>query len=87
MDNLLQQAKISASERIKFLFVSKDALIGDLAWNIRKEGHSVKYYISSKTEKDVCDGFVDKCDDWKAEKDWADVIVFDDIGFGLCRIH
>jgi phosphoribosylamine--glycine ligase len=71
-----------APKKIKFLFVSIEALIGDLAWQIKKEGHEVKYYIHEKSEKDVCDGFVDKCDDWQKEIDWADVIVFDDLGFG-----
>lgn len=67
---------------IKILFVSFEALIGDLALQIKKEGNDVKYFIRDKTEKDVCDGFVDKCEDWKALKDWADVIIFDDLGFG-----
>ncbi|MDD5317203.1 MAG: hypothetical protein PHF51_00550, partial [Candidatus ainarchaeum sp.] len=67
---------------LRFLFVSLDGLIGDLAWEVKKEGHEVKYFIRDKPQKDVCDGFVAKTDDWKAEKDWADLIVFDDIGFG-----
>lgn len=67
---------------LKFLFVSNEGLIGDLAWQVKKEGSEVKYYIKEKSEKDVCDGFVEKCDDWKELKDWSDVIVFDDIGFG-----
>lgn len=67
---------------LKFLFVSNEGLIGDLAWQVKKEGSEVKYYIKEKSEKDVCDGFVEKCDDWKEFKDWSDVIVFDDIGFG-----
>ncbi len=69
-------------KKLKFLFVSIDALIGDLAWQVKKEGHEVKYFISNKDQKDVCDGFVDKCDSWEECKDWADVIVFDDFGFG-----
>lgn len=67
---------------LKFLFVSLEGLIGDLAFQIKKEGNDVLYYIHEKTEKNVCDGFVDKCDDWKSHVEWADVIVFDDIGFG-----
>jgi len=67
---------------LRFLFVSLDGLIGDLAWEVKKEGHDVKYFIRDKSQRDVCDGFVQKTEDWKAEKDWADVIVFDDIGFG-----
>lgn len=69
-------------DKKRFLFVSEEALIGDLAWQVKKEGHEVKYYINEKASKDICDGFVDKCDDWKALKDWADVIVFDDVYYG-----
>jgi len=69
-------------EKRKFLFVSEEALIGDLAWQVKKEGHQVKYYINEKASRDICEGFVDKCDDWKKEVDWADVIVFDDVFFG-----
>lgn len=69
-------------DKKKFLFVSEEALVGDLAWQVKKEGHDVRYFIGEKASRDVCDGFVDKCDDWKALKDWADVIVFDDVFFG-----
>ena len=64
----------------KFLFVSWESLSGDLAWQIKKEGHDVKIYIKNNT--DVYEGFLDKVDDWKAAADWADVVVFDDVGFG-----
>ncbi len=67
---------------MKFLFVSLEALSADLAWHLKKEGHDVKFSIQSQSEKDVGDGFIDKVDSWEPEKDWADVIVFDDIGFG-----
>ena len=66
----------------KFLFVSDEGCIGDLIWKIKSEGHEVRYFIEDKNEKDVCDGFVDKTDNWESLKDWADVIVFDDIIFG-----
>lgn len=68
--------------KLKFLFVSIDALIGDLAWAVKKEGHDVRYFIQAKDQKDVCDGFVDKTESWKDQADWADVVVFDDFGFG-----
>ncbi|MBS3148064.1 phosphoribosylamine--glycine ligase [Candidatus Woesearchaeota archaeon] len=71
-----------AVDKKKFLFVSEEALIGDLAWQVKQEGHDVKYFIGEKAQKDVCDGFVEKIDDWKQFKDWADVIVFDDVFFG-----
>jgi len=66
----------------KFLFVSHLGLIHDLAWEVLKEGHAVKYHIQSKADRDVADGLLEKVDDWEAQKDWADVIVFDDTGFG-----
>ncbi|MEM3690304.1 MAG: hypothetical protein QXZ40_01065, partial [Candidatus Micrarchaeia archaeon] len=76
------EEKKEEKKPLKFLFVSYEGLIGDLAWQVKKEGSEVKYYIKEKSEKDVCDGFVEKCEDWKGWEDWADVICFDDIGFG-----
>ena len=65
-----------------FLFVSLEALSTDLAWQLTKAGHQVKFFTKSQNEKDVGDGFVEKADAWEPLKDWAEVIVFDDIGFG-----
>ncbi len=62
----------------KFLFVSLAGLIGDIAWQIQKEGHAVRYFIEAEKERDIADGFVPKSTDWQADVDWADVIVFDD---------
>ena len=70
------EEKKEEKKPLKFLFVSYEGLIGDLAWQVKKEGSEVKYYIRDKSEKDICDGFVDKCDDWKEFKDWADVICY-----------
>src|SRR3989344_2110927 len=66
----------------KFLFVSWESLSGDLAWQIKKEGNKVKAYIKIKRDQDVFDGFVDKTNNWEKEVDWADFIIFDDVGFG-----
>ncbi len=66
----------------KFLFVSWESLSGDLAWQIKKEGHEVKVYVKSEDDKDVYDGFLEKVDDWKKYVDWCDVLIFDDVGFG-----
>jgi phosphoribosylamine---glycine ligase len=66
----------------KFLFVSWEGLIDDLAWQIKKEGHQVKFYIKDESNKDVGDGFIEKTDTWEDKVDWADVIIFDDTGFG-----
>lgn len=66
----------------KFLFVSKDSLSGDLAVQLLKEGHDVKFYFEDKYSKDVYDGFVEKVDKWRKYQNWADVIIFDDENFG-----
>ena len=74
-----EAAKPAAS---RFLFISKFALIHDLAWQVQKEGYEVKYHIMSKADREVGDGFVEKVERWEEWKDWADVIVFDDCEFG-----
>ena len=65
-------------EKKRFLFVSLAGLIGDIAWQVVKEGHEVRYYIDAADERDLADGFVPKTDDWEGHVEWADVIVFDD---------
>ena len=67
---------------MKFLFVTDESLSADLAWQLKKEGHDVKMYCHGQGEKDVGLGFFEKVEEWESLKDWADVIVFDDIGFG-----
>ena len=57
---------ISEKQKYKFLFVSWESLSGDLAWQIKKEGHLVKVYIKADYDKDVYNGFLEKVDDyWK----------------------
>lgn len=63
----------------RFLFVSWDGLIGDIAWQTVKEGHEVKYYIQNADEQEIADGFVPKIEDWRQAVEWADVVVFDDV--------
>lgn len=62
-----------------FLFVSLTALINDIAWQVHKEGHDVKYFIQNEEDREIADGFVPKTNDWQKDVDWADVIVFDDV--------
>jgi phosphoribosylamine---glycine ligase len=64
---------------MKFLFVSYDGLIADIAWEVVKEGHPAKFWIKDPEEKEIAAGFVPKADDWKKEVEWADVVVFDDV--------
>jgi len=79
MNNNSQLLEPTKIEKKKFLFVSYDALISDLAWQIIKEGHEAKYYIKNSDDKEIADGFVPKTDNWRQEADWADVIIFDDV--------
>jgi phosphoribosylamine---glycine ligase len=65
--------------KMKFLFVSYDALISDIAWQVVKEGNEVKYWIREEDSADVAEGMVPKIKDWRKEVSWADVIVFDDV--------
>ena len=65
-----------------FLFVSTYGQTLDLANQLKKENAEVKMWIESAPDRQVGDGFVEKVDDWKAHADWADVIIFDDVGFG-----
>ena len=63
----------------KFLFVSLDGLIADTAWHVAQEGHDVRLFIESKSEREIADGFVPKSSDWERDVNWADIIVFDDV--------
>jgi phosphoribosylamine---glycine ligase len=65
-------------EKRNFLFVSLTGLISDIAWQVSKEGHEVRYFIQDKAEKDIADGFVAKSKDWEKDIEWADIIIFDD---------
>ncbi|MFH1917285.1 MAG: phosphoribosylglycinamide synthetase C domain-containing protein [Nanoarchaeota archaeon] len=70
---------VKVVEPKKFLFVSYDALISDIAWQVVKEGHEAKYFIREVDDKDIADGFVPKTNDWEKEVAWADIVVFDDV--------
>jgi phosphoribosylamine--glycine ligase len=65
-------------EKKIFLFVSLTGLISDIAWQVSKEGHEVRYFIGDKKERDIGDGFVAKSKDWTKDIDWADLFIFDD---------
>ncbi|MBU2541770.1 MAG: phosphoribosylamine--glycine ligase [Candidatus Omnitrophica bacterium] len=66
-------------DKKKFLFVSLDGFIGDIAWQVIKEGHEARYFIRNESNQDIADGFVPKVEDWRKEVDWADVVIFDDV--------
>jgi len=68
----------SGMEKKNFLFVSLTGLISDIAWQVSKEGHEVRYFIGDKKEKDIADGFVAKSKDWEKDLEWAEIVIFDD---------
>ena len=77
------------TQKKNFLFVTWKNDAGQLAGQVAKEGHNVKIYIDYKSCKDCWDGMVekvptaiDKARPWQKWTDWADIIVFDEIGFG-----
>jgi phosphoribosylamine--glycine ligase len=64
----------------KFLFVSYDGLIADIAWETVKEQQDVRFWIKDPEEQEIADGFVPRASkDWKKDVEWADVVVFDDV--------
>lgn len=66
-----------------FQFRSLDtARIGDVAWQVAREGHEVKHYVEADANGQIADGFVPKTGGWRADLDRADVIVFDDVRVG-----
>src|SRR3989344_1806480 len=73
------EVKKKTQDPKKFLFVSLDSLIADIAWRVMLEGHEVKYYVKDPDEREVGQGFIGMVEDWKKEVDWADIIVFDDV--------
>jgi phosphoribosylamine---glycine ligase len=74
----VKPAAQGAMEKKKFLFDSLSGLIGDIAWQVSKEGHEVRYYIKDQKEADIADGFVAKSENPEKDAEWADIIVFDD---------
>ena len=72
----------NTNNKKKFLFVSWMSLSGDFAWKIKEEGHEVKIYVADNDDADVYDGLLEKVEKWEDHIDWADLIIFDDTGFG-----
>ena len=67
---------------LKFLFISWETLSGDLAWRLKQEGHEVKFYTKDPDSEGIYEGFFERIPKWEEFKDWADIIIFDDAGFG-----
>src|SRR5262245_3353560 len=60
----------------RFLFVSYDGLIADIAWQVVKEGQEVRFWIKDPAEQQIADGLVHESEAWREEVDWADLVVF-----------
>lgn len=76
---------IAMSKKLKVLFISKELIAADLAYQLKKEGCKVKLFIQRKDDKDCFNGMIDKVNDWKKELKWVGrdgLIIFDDVGYG-----
>ena len=72
-------------EKKNFLIVSYYGDSIDIAWQLKSLGHEVKFCIDDIEEKDTGEigiGFVEHVKDWKEFTDWADIIIFDNVGYG-----
>jgi len=67
---------------MKFLFVTIFGESATLAQQLQREGNQVRFYVKDKKMQDVARRLVPRVRDWKTHKDWADVIVFDDVDCG-----
>ena len=67
---------------MKILAISTDALFTGMLHRLKREGNEIKMFIQTEAMKQVFDGIVDKVDSYEEWIDWADLIVFDDVGFG-----
>lgn len=70
---------------MNILFISKDLSGGDLAYRMKKEGHSVRFFVEDEDQQHNLDGLVEKTGDWKNDLPWvgkSGLIIFDDTGYG-----
>lgn len=67
---------------MNFLFISKWGEILDLAYAVQKEGNMIKMYIDNPPCREIGYGFVPKVRKWEKHVAWADIIVFDYVGYG-----
>lgn len=84
-DATIRKENVASSDGkvlLKFLFISNESLSGDIALALKKENHEVKVYIKARSDADVYDGFLEKVPEWEDWVDWADIVVFDHVGFG-----
>ncbi|MBI4393531.1 MAG: phosphoribosylamine--glycine ligase [Euryarchaeota archaeon] len=73
---------LQTQKPLKFLFIGDWGLSLDVAWQCIREGHQAKMYIHDADCKDIGDNIVEKSANWEEDVAWADVIVFEDTGYG-----
>ncbi|MBN2486710.1 MAG: hypothetical protein JXB34_12120 [Bacteroidales bacterium] len=73
---------LKKGKKLRFLYVSKWGDMLDVALATLKEGNDVKMYIDYKPCREVGYGLVPKAREWQKHIDWADIIVFDYVGYG-----
>ncbi len=78
-----EEKKNGDKKKYKFLIVSGEGCGTQIAHQLKKEGNAVKMFIGDSSSRDDLDNVVEKVDDWESEKSWADIIIFDDTGFGF----
>jgi phosphoribosylamine--glycine ligase len=67
------------------LFISRELIAADLAYQLKKEGCDVKLYIENACDRDCFNGMVRKTNDWRKDLKWVKkdgLIIFDDTGYG-----
>lgn len=73
------------TKKLKVLFISRELIAGDLAYQLKKEGCDVKLFIENEGDRDCFNGMINKTNDWKKELMWVGkdgLIVFDDVEYG-----
>ena len=76
---------LQTQRSLKFLFIGDWALSLDLAWQVLREGHQPKIFIKDADCKDIGDHLVPKSENWESDVAWADVVVFEDTGYGKAQ--
>lgn len=73
---------------MNILFVSKDLNAGNLAFLLKKEGHSVRLFIENKSSRNNLDNIVEKSANWRSDLKWVGkdgLIIFDEVGYGKAQ--
>ena len=73
------------AKKLRVLFISKELIAADIAYQLKREGCDVRLFIENKPDKNSYNGIIKKTTDWRKELKWVSnngLIVFDDVGYG-----